>query len=191
MTARGKARRAGTALGASLLAAAFFSCSFNYGEILAEDLADRTPDAVFVGFTHTVVQDNQPILRLSADRAEFHDRKNTVHLYKVEFKELRSGETLARGRADEATLNTDTEDAEFFGAVELRSEEQGVSIRTGRLSWKGEDRVLESPEDQPTTVEKDDGSRIRGSGFRADARRKAFFFGGEVDGVLVRTEEGE
>jgi len=164
------------------------SCSFNYGEALAEDLAERTPDAVFTGFSHTVVQDNEPALRLEAEKAELFDRKNTVRLYGVSFTELRDGSPLVRGTAEEAVLKTDTEDAEFFGAVVLRSEEEGLTIRTGRLSWNAEDRVLESEAGQSTEIEKDDGSRLQGFGFRADARRKGISFTGRVEGVLVRPD---
>ncbi len=95
---------------------------------------------------------------------------------------------MAWGSADEAVLKTDTEDAEFFGSVDLRSEREGVTIRTGYLSWKAQDRILESKPDQLTEIEKDDGSRIRGTGFRADARRKGISFEGGVDGVLVRPD---
>ncbi len=173
---------------AGILAA---SCSFNYGEALAEDLEDRTPDAVFVRFTHTIVQDNRPALVLEAERAELYDRRNLVRLKGVRFRELRDGKTLAYGSAEEAVLNTETEDAEFTGAVHLRSERDGVTIRADYLSWKSEDRVLESREDRTTSIEKDDGSGLRGTGFRADARRKGVSFSGRVDGVLVRPEPGE
>jgi len=180
-------------LAAVLLAGIFAaSCSFNYGESLAEDLADKTPDAVFIQFSHTIVQDNEPVLRLEAEKAELFDRKNTVHLYGVTFTELRAGRVLAGGSAEEAVLKTDTEDAEFFGAVNLRSEEEGITIQTGYLSWNAQDRILQSKTGQFTEIEKDDGSRIQGSGFRADARRKGISFTEQVEGVLVRpAPEGE
>ena len=178
---------------AVLLAAAAFasSCSFDYGQALAEDLEERTPDAVFQGFTHTIVQDNVPILTLEARRAEIFDRRKLVRLSGVSFTESRDGRILASGSADGATLRTDTEDAEFFGSVRLRSEEEGVSIRTGYLSWNAADRVLAGEADQVTEIERDDGSFLRGSGFRADARRKGFSFTGGVQGVLVRETERE
>jgi len=184
---RSTARRRGSASAAVLAAVSLFvSCSFDYGQALAEDLADRTPDAVFIRFTHTIVQDNQPILRIEAGKAEIFDAKNLVRLSDVSFTELRAGTVLAYGSAEGAALRTDTEDAEFFGAVRLRSEEEGVSIRTGYLSWNASDRVLASEPDQVTEIERDDGSFIRGSGFRADARRKGFSFAGAVEGILVR-----
>ncbi len=186
------APRPGSSTAAALAAAVLLlsACSFDYGQALAEDLADRTPDAVFTGFTHTVVQDNRPILRIEADRAEIFDRKSLVRLTAVAFTELRDGRVLAYGSADGATLRTDTEDAEFFGSVNLRSEEEGVSIRTGYLSWNASDRVLSGAEDGETRIERDDGSFLRGSGFRVDARRKGISFSGKTEGLLVR-EAGE
>ena len=175
-------------LAAAVSAALAGSCSFNYGEALAQDLEERTPDTVFTGFVHTIVQDNEPILRLEAETAEVYERKNLVHLSGVTFTELRGGRTLAYGSAEEAILHTDTEDAQFFGDVHLRSEEEGVSIRSGGLSWNASDRVLESDPDQITEIQRDDGSLIRGSAFRADARRKSFSLRGGVDGVLVRPD---
>ena len=181
-------RRTAAALAALWLAAA---CSFDYGQALAEDLADRTPNAVFTGFTHTVVEDNKPLLRIEADRAELFDRKNLVRLSGVSFTELRDGRVLAWGSADGATLRTDTEDAEFFGSVKLRSEEDGVSIRTGYLSWNASDRVLSASDTDTTEIERDDGSFLRGSGFRVDARRKGISFLGPVEGLLVRGKASE
>ena len=178
---------AAAALAAALTAAFLVSaCSFDYGQALAEDLADRTPNAVFTGFSHTVVQDNKSVLRIEAERAEIFDRKNLVRLSGVSFTEFRDGRILAYGSADGAVLRTDTEDAEFSGAVRLRSEEEGVSIRTDSLVWNASDRVLTGPEDRRTEIERDDGSFLRGSGFRADARRKGISFGGAVEGLLVR-----
>lgn len=180
--------RLAAALAASVLAAA---CSFDYGQALAEDLADRTPNAVFTGFTHTVVQDNTPLLRIEAESAEIFDRKSLVRLSGVSFTELRDGRVLARGSAEGATLRTDTEDAEFFGSVNLRSEEEGVSIRTGYLSWNASDRVLSASDTETTEIERDDGSFLRGSGFRVDARRKGISFSGPVEGLLVRRSAPE
>ncbi len=177
-------------LAACLTAAGFAaSCSFDYGQALAEDLAERTPDAVFTNFSHTVVQDNSPVLRIEAASAEFFDKKNLVRLSAVTFTELRAGRVLAFGSADGAVLRTDTEDAEFFGTVNLRSEEEGVSIRTGYLSWNASDRVLSGDPDGEAEIRRDDGSFLRGSGFRADARRKGISFGGGVEGLLVREKD--
>lgn len=182
-----KGSRPGSAVPAALAAVFLLSaCSFDYGQALAEDLADRTPDAVFMGFTHTVVQDNRPILRIEAEKAEIFDRNSRVRLSGVSFTELRDGRILAFGSADGAAFRTDTEDAEFFGSVSLRSEEEGVSIRTSYLSWNASDRVLSGPEDGETEIERDDGSFIRGSGFRVDARRKGISFSGRSEGLLVR-----
>lgn len=164
------------------------SCSFDYGQAMAEDLAERTPDAVFTGFSHTVVQDNRPILRIEAEKAEFFDRKNLVRLSGVSFTEIRDGRVLAFGSAEGAVLRTDTEDAEFFGSVTLRSEEEGVSIRTGYLSWNAADRVLTGDPDGEAEILRDDGSFLLGSGFRVDARRKGISFGGAVQGLLVRED---
>lgn len=178
---------AGAAPWAVLAAALVVSaCSFDYGQALAEDLAERTPDAVFTGFAHTVVQDNRPILRIEAEKAEIFDRKSLVRLSGVAFTELRGGRVLVFGSADGAALRTDTEDAEFFGSVSLRSEEEGVSIRTSYLSWNASDRVLSGPEDGETGIERDDGSFLRGSGFRVDARRKGISFSGRSEGLLVQ-----
>lgn len=174
------------------LAAGLLGCSLDYGQALSEELAADVPDMVVYDFSHTIVQDGRPLFRLRADRAESYRNMKKTALAGVSFTEYSSdgaGRVVAEGRADSAVFWEETESAELYGAVRFSSARDGVRIETGNLVWDGQTRMLSSGTDTITTLSDDDGSRLSGSGFTADAARRRFSFTRRVDGSF-RTGAG-
>jgi len=183
--------RAALAL-AALLGAA--SCSLDYGAELAEDLSSDVPDTVVTGFVHTVVEGGSPRFRLEAERGEAFQAQRLMRLTGVRFTEYAPRGTgdradalsvSAEGWADSAVLYTDTESAKLSGAVRFYSSGDGVRVESGYLEWDGEARTLKSRADTVTTLIDDDGSRLMGSGFEADAARRSFAFRNRAEGRYV------
>lgn len=200
--ARGRPSPAGARAGlvAAIAAAAFAAaivaagCSLDYGTELAEEIGDGTPDAVVLGFEHTVVENGSPRFRISADRGESYRALEKMKLSGVKFVEYSpdgDGEVVSEGSADSAVLYTDTESAEMSGSVRLRSARDGVTVSSAYLKWDGEAKTLESRADAVTTLADDDGSSLSGSGFRVDARTRSFGFGRRVDGAYSGGDEAE
>ncbi|MBU1079360.1 MAG: LPS export ABC transporter periplasmic protein LptC [Spirochaetes bacterium] len=191
------ARRFVSGLAAGLFAvaaaAAAAGCSLDYGTELAEDLGDEIPDTVAIGFQHTVVEDGSPRFRLEADRGESYQAQKKMKLEGVRFVEYApgGGEPSAEGSADSAVFHTDTESAEFSGAVLFRSVQDGVTVESGYLEWDGEARVLSSRAEIVTTLSDDDGTSLSGSGFGADAARRSFSFGNRAEGRFVTPKKAE
>lgn len=165
------------------------ACSLDYGVVLGEDLDERIPDTVIFNFVHTIVENGSPRFRLSAERAEAFRSARTLKLVGVAFMEYERAEpgldgsrsmadpvVAAEGRADSAVFNTETESADLTGNVRVRSARDGVAISSGFIRWDGEARLLEGPSESVTTIQDDDGSRVSGAGFRADAARRSFGF---------------
>lgn len=199
------ARVALAGLGAFGAVLALPGCSLDYGEGLAGDLAEDVPDTVVMGFVHTVVENGVPRFRLEAERGESFQAKRLMRLRGVRFTEYapstRSAGSAgnaedglpavsAEGRADSAVLYTDTESAELSGAVRFYSSGDGVRVESGYLEWDGEERVLRSRTDSVTTLIDDDGSRLSGAGFEADAARRSFAFRSGAEGRYASPEEG-
>jgi LPS export ABC transporter protein LptC len=165
------------------------ACSLDYGAALGEDLDERMPDTVIFNFVHTVVENGSPRFRLSAERAEAFRAARTLKLTGVSFIEYELAEpgpngsrsvsvpvVAAEGQADSAVFNTETESAELVGNVRVKSAQDGVTVTSAFISWDGEARLLEGGSESVTTLEDEDGSRVSGAGFQADAARRSFGF---------------
>ena len=165
------------------------ACSLDYGTALGEDLDERIPDTVIFNFVHTIVENGSPRFRLSAERADAFRSTRTLKLVGVSFVEYERVEpgldgsrslsipvVVAEGRADSAVFNTETESADLTGNVRVRSARDGVAVSSAFIRWDGEARLLEGPSESVTTIQDDDGSRVSGAGFRADAARRSFEF---------------
>ena len=175
---------AAVVVGAAVVASA--ACSLDYGESLAENLDEGVPDTVVFGFSHTVVENGSPRFRIEAGRGESYQSRNLMKLDAVRFIEYADdGSGTTEGRAGSADFYTDTESAELSGDVRFYDASEGVTITSGYLKWDGEARLLESRAETITTISDDDGTRLSGSGFSADAARRSFTFGNRADGRYV------
>lgn len=172
----------------SLLILGLASCSLDYGTGLADELEESIPDMVLVDFSRTIMENRQKRFVLAASRGEVFTSQKKTRLENVEFSEFASdgsGELVAEGRADSAVFWSDTESADLYGAVAFRSIKNGIIVESGNLRWDGEKRLLVSGGDSLTTLIDDDGSRISGSGFQADAARRTFRFTRTVNGQVM------
>ena len=88
-------------------------------------------------------------------------------------------------------FHTDTEDAEISGHVRVHSAIDEAGIETEALTWKNQPRLLAAPAHDRVVITQDDGSRLEGTGFVGDFRRREFAFTGPVQGTYVWTGEEE
>jgi LPS export ABC transporter protein LptC len=178
---------------ASLLLAALIlsGCSLSYEEAhLAEDLAGETPDTVMLNFQHTVVNEGRVWVRLSAERAESFGQRKEVVLVEVRFQEYNAaGQLVTEARADRAKFNVASEDATAGGAIVIRAPEEKATLSASSLSWFKEGKRLESGAGETVRLEKEDGSFVEGTGFKADFRRRRLEFASSVRGSYVVGEE--
>jgi hypothetical protein len=190
------------ALAVLVLSSLVSACSLDYGAALGEDLDERMPDTVIFNFVHTIVENGSPRFRLSAQRAESFRSTRTLKLVGVSFVEYERVEpapyglrsvvappVVSEGRADSAVFDTETESAELTGNVQLRSAKDGITVTSAFISWDGEARLLESGSESVTTIQDDDGSKVSGAGFNADAARRSFGFTERATGYYTLTAE--
>ncbi len=161
------------------------SCSFDYGSA-KQTSTEEEPTAIFTRFVHRVVDQGTMILEIRADRAESFDKDHRTELQGVTFSQYDSkGALEASGKADSATVWTDTDNAEFRGDVVLESKKEKATLKAESLSWTDSTKVLEGGLERIVSVERDDGSWVSGAGFRADLRRRAFSFEEASEGRIV------
>ncbi len=194
---RENALRARTALAlaaaASLAAAALASCSLDYDSTLLDEQAAATlPDTVATDLVHRVVKNSRTALEVTADRAETWDTERRTVIDGASFVEYdRDGVPAVEGSAGRVVFHSDTEDAEISGRVRVHSAVEEADIETESLTWQSKTRLLAAPADHTVVITRDDGSRLEGSGFTGDFRRREFVFSGPVSGTYVWTGEEE
>ena len=149
-------------------------CSLDYGEaMIEEEFSEEIPDTILIEFTHTVVEDDQVVVVLQAERAETYAKRHTTSLSGVRFYEYNDqGEIITEGRADRASFHTESQDAEIVGAITFHSVAEGMSIYAEHLFWEMENKILTSDPQESVRIDKEDGSFLEGKGFEADFRRK-------------------
>lgn len=161
------------------------SCSFDYGSPKSGQ-AEEEPTAIFTGFVHRVVDQGSIILEIHADRAESFEKGHRTELSGVTFTQFDSkGAVEASGKADSATVWTDTDNAEFRGDVVLDSRDEKATLTAESLTWTDSSKVLEGGLERVVTVKREDGAWISGAGFRADLRRRSFSFKEATEGRMV------
>ncbi len=190
--------RAASAIAAAtaLFSSVLTSCSLDYeGARIEEGIPERLPDTVATGLVQRVVKNSRTTLEITAARAETWNAQHRTLLDDAAFVEYdRDGGRAVEGSAGRVVFHTDTEDAEIMGHVRVYSALEEAGLETEELAWKSSPRLLTAPEHDRVVITSDDGSRIEGSGFVGDFRRREFVFTGPVQGTYVWTgekEEGE
>lgn len=178
---------------AAIAAALLASCSLDYsGAEIEEAATERLPDTVATGLVHRVVKNSRTALEIAADRAETWEAPRRTVLEGASFIEYsRDGSPAVEGRAGRVVFHTDTEDAEISGRVSVYSHLEEAGIETEALDWKSDPRLLTAPPRNRVVITGDDGSRLEGTGFTGDFRRREFVFTGPVQGTYVWTREEE
>jgi LPS export ABC transporter protein LptC len=172
--------------------AALGACSVEYG-LSGAVSAEEIPDAVFRGFTHTLVEKGKRSFELKAAVAKSYSASRRVELEAVSFSEFDrvTGEVASSGKADRAIFYTDSEDAEFIGSIAFDSLREDASLEAEYLSWDAQEKRLEGRLDRVVAIRRGDGSWIRGAGFAADGKRRSVSFREAVDGAFVTTADAE
>jgi LPS export ABC transporter protein LptC len=195
ITARAARTRAARALlaAAALSASVLSSCSLDYESArLAEEVPERLPDTEAIGLVHRVVKNSRMVLEVKADRAETWDAQHRTVLDGAAFVEYdQAGAMAVEGSAGRVVFHTDTEDAEISGRVRVHSAVEEAGIETEALAWKSKPRLLTAPAHDRVIITSDDGSRLEGTGFVGDFRRREFVFTGPVQGTYVWNGEEE
>jgi len=148
-------------------------CSLDYEKDQTTP-ADQVPQLVFDHLRQTGVKDGRILYTMESDVAEVYQTKKQMRLKRFRFQEYDShGASASQGEADEAAIDTVTNDAKISGRLKARSEEHRVTLEvgggsSGSLTWANEDRILKTEQNAAVRLLKDDGSKIEASGLTLD-----------------------
>jgi LPS export ABC transporter protein LptC len=176
-----------------LLLLAAGGCSLDYGDSeLAEEIPEEVPDSVFSDYVFTSVREGRPVYRIYAATARLYHSRNEAELRDVLFREFAAdGSVVTEGTAQEAYVNTATDDVRLEGELRFASSSYEAEIRAERLFWDGEEELLESRTGQEVTIVRENGTRIVGSGLLVHAPTRTVEFTGAVQGRYVYEDEEE
>jgi len=164
------------------------SCSFDYGDLSRPEGAEE-PSAIFTGFVHRVVDQGSLLLEVSAVKAEAYTKGKRTELESVRFTQFaKDGSVSATGRANAATVYTDSENAEFRGDVRLESKSEDSVLEAEELTWVSDAKTLSGGLERIVAVKRGDGAWVRGAGFEADLKRRTFSFQEASEGRVVTKE---
>jgi LPS export ABC transporter protein LptC len=176
---------------AAIFSAAFFACSFDYGD--NQDSDKNRPDIVMENLEYVRVRGGDPIARFKAEYAERWEDRQTMELRDFTFEQLEDGgETVnAAGRAGAARVQLESGDISLKNGVRINIESEDYNIRTAGLEWKDKEKTLTGGENAEVDIERSDGTSFTGKGFSADIRGRTWDFTGEVAGSYVETEDDD
>ena len=162
-------------------------CSFDYNLETSE--GDKEPDLVMKDVEYVRISNANPVIRLQAKEARRYEETHVMELDQFTFEQYAGAPAGAEprlnlyGTAGTASIQTDTGNLSMDGGVSIGVTSESLSILTQSLTWQDKERLLAAPGDVDIT--RGDGTKLFGSGFSADIRRRSWQFERAVAGDIV------
>lgn len=168
-------------------------CSLDYEEgTIAEDISENIPNLVLFDVEQTLVSKGVPTYRVSAERGETFNKRNTTILFNVLFQELDTeGEVVTEGWADHVVFHTDTDNAELTGELSFYSSEEEAQIEADYLEWNDETQTLKGRPNETVSIREKSGSNVSGTGFVGEFSEKRVEFSGASSGEYIDEDDEE
>jgi len=175
--------------------AAFFvflaaACSFNY-----DTAAQNDDDANLVMETveYTRIVNGNPEIRVTAKEVRRYETKHVMEMDDFSFEQYNAApagarvhDVNARGRAEKAAMETDTNNFSMGGGVNIEVISESITIETEEVSWRDADRTLKAP--GMVYITRSDGTTLTGAGFSADLSARTWEFESAVEGSIVEDD---
>jgi len=160
------------------------SCSFNYGT--KKDTSSRKiPDFMLKKTSYTIERTGEHAIIFTADTLEMFESDHTAILDTVTFIQRDdSFVELSSGSCNSAEINTNSRDAVLSGNIEVFSPSRGILLRADRLNWDNSTSLLTGGAEDEVSIIYEDGSQVRGIGFRGDFSLNMFEFQEILEGTL-------
>ncbi len=169
----------------------FFSCKYNYSEgNVSDTLNENIPNIIIKNAKITFVRGTT--VSISAQNIEIYSKQKRQEISELSFSEIdKQGNVRMYGNAENASIETDTNNVTITGNIFVRSNKDETQIESEYLRWLDEDRKIEGSPTQKIILTRDDGSRIEGKGFIGDAKKRTLSFTKRIFGKLVVEEDNE
>jgi LPS export ABC transporter protein LptC len=171
-------------------AAAFFACSFDYGESQEDE---GQPDIVMQDVEYIRMRDGYPVVRFRAEEARRFEKKQSMELERFKFEqfETRAESVSALGSAGLASVELDSGNIHMKDGVSIEVDSEDLAIATAMLEWLDKERQLFTGEADRVDITRSDGTSFTGWGFSADARRRSWEFKNGAEGTYIEKDDEE
>ncbi len=165
-----------SALTVAVIVLLSLSCSFDYG-VKKETSTRKIPDFVLKNTAYTIERTGEHAIIFTADTLEMFDSDHSALLDTVTFiQQDDSLRVLSSGSCSTAEINTNSRDAVLTGNIEVFSPSKGILLKAEVLNWDNSTSLLTGGAEGEVSIIYEDGSKIRGIGFRGDFSLNMFEF---------------
>lgn len=170
----------------ALLILSLSSCTMESAELL-ESKSYEFPDVSLTDATYVLGRSGEQKLTITAAEIAIYEKTKEARLKGLRFSQQdENGESLLSGRADSATVNTETYDATLIGNILVTQKAEDFTIEAEQLFWLHDEQVLQSEEDAGVRILYDGGQSIEGRGFKGNLKSGLYQFTGLTEGVLLK-----
>jgi len=160
------------------------SCSFDYGT-KKETTSKKIPDFILKNTSYTIERTGEHAIIFTADTLEMFDSDHSAILDSVTFiQQDDSLVILSTGSCISAEINTNSRDAVLSGNIEVFSPSRGILLRADHLNWDNSTSLLAGGVEDEVSITYEDGSKIRGVGFRGNFSLNMFEFQKIIEGTM-------
>ena len=160
------------------------SCSFDYGT--GEKSSNRKiPDFILKKASYTIERTGEHAIIFTADTLKMFESDHTAMLDAVTFVQRDdSRRELSSGSCNSAEINITSRDAVLDGNIEVFSQSEGSLLKADHLIWDNSTSVLAGGAEDEVLILYEDGSLVRGIGFKGDFSLNMFEFQKILEGTL-------
>ncbi len=160
------------------------SCSFDYGS-KKETSNGKIPDFVLEKTSYTIERTGEHAIIFTADSLEMFESDHTAKLDMVTFiQQDDSLVELSSGSCISVEINTNSLDAVLSGNIEVFSPSKGILLKADHLNWDNSTSLLSGGADDEVSIIYENGSKVRGVGFRGDFSLNIFEFQKILEGTM-------
>ncbi len=143
------------------------------------------PDISLTEATYILGRSGESPLTITAEEIAIFEKTNKAKIKGLHFSQLdQEGNPLLSGKADSATVNTETYDAQLFGNILVTQKEEDFTIETEQLLWFHDEQIFQSTEESPVRILFDGGQTLEGSGFKGNLKTGTYEFTKQAQGIL-------
>lgn len=131
------------------------------------------PDLILINSTYKVNLSNSVNIEFSADKIEFHNKKNLTYLENVVFNVFDQNDIIANGSCEKIEANTKNNNLLLSGEVKINLLNPKFIIKCDNINWNNKTKVLNT--DSDVNIESEMGL-FYGIGFSANLDTRYFEF---------------
>jgi len=177
-----------------LLALFTAACSFDYDTQTGDE---ENPDLIMTYAEYVRIENGNPVFKVDADEVRRYEAKHAMELDNFAFNQYNTvpednekiPDINVRGFAGKARIETDTNNFYMSRGVYLEVNSEDITLETGDISWKDNERLLNAP--GKLSITRSNGTAMEGVGFSADARKKSWKFESDVKGSIVDDDDNK